>query len=110
MNWTSRSSRTACARPAAAGAIAARLESAENRVKLRTLASERVDEAMARFDQLERRVDFAEGRADALSLADGSAKPSLAEEIAALAGQDKIDDEELEAMKRALSGGDKQEG
>lgn len=91
-------------------AIAARLESAENRVKLRTLlASERVDEAMARFDQLERRVDYAEGRADALSLADGSAKPSLADEIAALAGQDKID-EELEAMKRALSGGDKQEG
>ncbi|HQE00586.1 MAG TPA: phage shock protein PspA, partial [Novosphingobium sp.] len=91
------------------GAIAARLESAENRVKLRTLlASERVDEAMARFDQLERRVDYAEGRADALSLADGSAKPSLADEIAALAGQDKID-EELEAMKRAL-GADKQEG
>ena len=83
-------------------AIAARLESAENRVKLRTLlASERVDEAMARFDQLERRVDYAEGRADALSLADGTAKPSLADEIAALAGQDKID-EELEAMKRAL--------
>ena len=85
-------------------AIAARLESAENRVKLRTLlASERVDEAMARFDQLERRVDFAEGRADALSLADGSSKPNLAEEIAALAGADKID-EELEEMKRALSG------
>ena len=82
-------------------AIAARLESAENRVKLRTLlASERVDEAMARFDQLERRVDYAEGRADALSLAEGG-KPSLADEIAALAGADKID-EELEAMKRAL--------
>ncbi len=91
-------------------AIAARLESAENRVKLRTLlASERVDEAMARFDQLERRVDYAEGRADALSLADGSAKPSLADEIAALAGQDKID-EELEAMKRALSADKQQEG
>ncbi len=85
------------------GAIAARLESAENRVKLRTLlASERVDDAMARFDQLERRVDYAEGRADALSLADGSAKPSLADEIAALAGADMID-EELEEMKRALS-------
>jgi len=82
-------------------AIAARLESAENRVKLRTLlASERVDEAMARFDQLERRVDYAEGRADALSLAE-NAKPSLADEIAALAGADKID-EELEEMKRAL--------
>lgn len=83
-------------------AIAARLESAENRVRLRTLlASERVDEAMARFDQLERRVDYAEGRADALSLADGNTKPGLADEIAALAGQDKID-EELEAMKRQL--------
>ncbi len=82
-------------------AIAARLESAENRVRLRSLlANERVDEAMARFDQLERRVDYAEGRADALSLADNS-KPSLADEIAALAGQDKID-EELEAMKRQL--------
>ncbi len=92
------------------GAIAARLESAENRVKLRTLmASERVDEAMARFDQLERRVDYAEGRAEALSLADQSSKPSLADEIAALAGQDKID-EELEAMKRALKGDEGQEG
>ena len=86
-------------------AIAVRLESAENRVKLRTLlASERVDEAMARFDQLERRVDYAEGRADALSLAEGS-KPSLAEEINALAGADKID-EELEAMKAALKSSD----
>jgi phage shock protein A len=93
------------------GSIVARLESAENRVKLRTLlASERVDEAMARFDQLERRVDYAEGRADALSLADGTSKPSLADEINALAGADKID-EELEEMKRALSGGaDKKEG
>jgi phage shock protein A len=83
-------------------AIAARLESAENRVKLRTLlATERVDEAMARFDQLERRVDYAEGRADALSLADSSSTPSLADQISALAGHDKVD-EELEAMKRAL--------
>ena len=91
-------------------AIQARLESAENRVKLRTLlASERVDEALARFDQLERRVDYAEGRADALSLADGRGQPSLADEINALAGADKID-EELEAMKRALKGDAGQEG
>jgi len=81
--------------------IAARLESAENRVKLRTLlATERVDEAMARFDQLERRVDYAEGRADAMRIAEGG-PPSLADEIAALAGSDKID-AELEEMKRAL--------
>lgn len=82
--------------------IAARLESAENRVKLRTLlASERADEAMARFDQLERRVDYAEGRAEALSLADGSGAPGLAERISALAGSDAVDIE-LEQMKRAL--------
>jgi len=85
--------------------IAARLESAENRVKLRSLmTNERVDEALTRFDQLERRVDYAEGRADALSIADGTGKPSLADEIAALEGADKID-EELEAMKRALGKG-----
>lgn len=89
-------------------AIAARLESAENRVKLRSLmTNERVDEALTRFDQLERRVDYAEGRAEALSIADGTGKPSLADEIAALESADKIDDE-LEEMKRALGmGGDK---
>ncbi len=82
--------------------IAARLESAENRVKLRTLMSqERTDEAFARFDQMERRVDYAEGRAEALSIADQSGKPSLADEIAALEGADAIDDE-LEQMKKAL--------
>nr|WP_240959513.1 phage shock protein PspA [Novosphingobium olei] len=90
-------------------AIAARLESAENRVRLRSLlTNERVDEALARFDQLERRVDYAEGRADALSLADGTA-PNLADEIAALAGQDKID-EELAAMKRALGNSGNKDG
>ena len=86
-------------------AIAARLESAENRVKLRSLlASERVDEAMSRFDQLERRVDYAEGRADALGL-EGNKQPTLADEIAALEGSDAIDDE-LEAMKRAAGKSD----
>ncbi|MHA6316833.1 phage shock protein PspA [Altererythrobacter sp. CAU 1778] len=84
------------------GQIAARLESAENRVKLRSLmTTERTDEALARFDQLERRVDYAEGRAESLQLADGTGKPSLADEIAALQGDDKIDDE-LAEMKRAL--------
>jgi phage shock protein A len=82
--------------------IAARLESAENRFKLRSLmTNERVDEALTRFDQLERRVDYAEGRADALGV--GGPK-SLADEFAALEGSDKVD-EELEAMKRALGKG-----
>ncbi|MCB2085022.1 MAG: phage shock protein PspA [Sphingomonadaceae bacterium] len=92
-------------------AIAARLESAENRVKLRSLMThERTDDALARFDQLERRVDYAEGRAESLAIADGTGTPSLADEIAALEGSDKIDDE-LEQMKRALGMGDeKKEG
>lgn len=90
-------------------AIAARLESAENRVKLRTLMStERTDEALARFDQLERRVDYAEGRADALRIAEDG-PPSLADEIAALAGSDAIDDE-LQAMKKALGKSGQSEG
>lgn len=80
--------------------IAARLESAENRYKLRNLmTNERVDEALARFEQLERHVDYAEGRADALNF--DRAPKTLADEFAALEGSDKVD-EELEAMKRAL--------
>lgn len=81
--------------------IAARLESAENRVKLRSLmTNERVDDALARFDQLERRVDYAEGRAESLDIAAGGPK-SLADEFAELEGSDKVD-AELEEMKRAL--------
>ncbi|MFC3098880.1 phage shock protein PspA [Alteraurantiacibacter palmitatis] len=88
--------------------IAARLESAENRFKLRSLmTNERVDEALARFDQLERRVDYAEGRADAIGMQGG--KATLADEFAALEGTDKVD-EELEEMKRALGMGGKHEG
>ncbi len=88
--------------------IAARLESAENRFKLRSLmTNERVDEALARFDQLERRVDLAEGRADAVGM---QGPRTLADEFAALEGTDKVD-EELEEMKRALGlGGGSKEG
>lgn len=85
--------------------IAARLESAENRVKLRSLmTTERVDEALTRFDALERRVDYAEGRADQLKMESENSKLSLADEISALEGSDKVD-EELEEMKRALGKG-----
>ena len=89
--------------------IAARLESAENRFKLRTLmTNERVDEALARFDQLERRVDYAEGRADSLDIG-GKSKKTLADEFAELEGGDKVD-EELEELKRALGKSADKEG
>ena len=86
--------------------IMSRLESAENRVKLRTMYNgDKVREAFSRFDLLERRVDMAEGRADALGMAEDERKVlgqrSLDDEFAALADSDKVD-EELEAMKRAL--------
>lgn len=86
--------------------IMSRLESAENRVKLRTMYNgDKVREAFSRFDLLERRVDMAEGRADALGMAEDEHKVlgqrNLDDEFAALASSDKVD-EELEAMKRAM--------
>ena len=81
--------------------ISARLESAENSVRIRTLmSSERVGEAMARFDQMERRVDYAEGRAEALSMGDRN-QPTLSEEIAALEANDKVE-QELQALKASV--------
>lgn len=78
--------------------IVSRLESAENKIKLREMMSgERTHDAFARFDVLERRVDLAEGRADALAM--GAIK-SLDDEIAELEGSDRIA-EQLAAMKAA---------
>ena len=78
-------------------AIMSRLESAQNRVRMREMyAGSKVDEAFSRFDVLERRVDHAGGHADALSL--GAPQKTLEEEIAELRNSEKVD-AELEAMK-----------
>ena len=78
--------------------VAGRLESAENRYKLREMTNgDRVEDAFSRFEVLERRVDEAEGRADALGL---GYKKSLDEEIAELQAADKVADE-LAALKAA---------
>lgn len=75
-----------------------RLESAENRYKLREMTNgDRVEDAFSRFEMLERRVDEAEGRAEALGL---GYKKSLDEEIAELQAADKVADE-LAALKAA---------
>lgn len=76
--------------------IQARRESAHNRIRLREMTDgERVRDALARFDDLEREVDFAEGRADVLNMG----RPmSLEDEIAALDDQDDIS-RELAAMR-----------
>lgn len=89
-------------------AIVSRLESAQNRVRMREMyAGTKVDEAFSRFDVLERRVDFAEGRADALSL--GAPGKTLEEEIAELQASEKVD-AELAAMKAARGKTSEQEG
>ena len=82
-------------------AIATRLESATNKARLREMWNgPKTHEAFSRFDLLERRVDEAEGRAEAMGL--GSLPKTLDEEIAELKGAEKVD-AELAAMKARLS-------
>ena len=81
-------------------AIAHRLESAVTRAKARELLNgNRTEDAFSRFEVLERRADFAEGRAEALGM---TGPKSLEEEIADLKSSDKVD-AELEAMKAAIA-------
>jgi phage shock protein A len=80
-------------------AIAARFESAVNRARAREIMNgNRTEDAFSKFEILERRADFAEGRADALGM---TGPKSLEEEIAELRSSESVD-AELEAMKAAL--------
>lgn len=80
--------------------IVARLESAHNRARLREMTNgPKIDDAFARFETLERRVDLAEDRADAAGM--GAAEKTLDEEIAELRTSDRID-AELEALKARM--------
>jgi phage shock protein A len=82
-------------------AITTRMESAQNRARMREMyAGPKVEDAFSRFDVLERRADMAEGHADALAL--GAAPKTLDEEIAELRSSDKVD-AELEALKASLA-------
>lgn len=77
-------------------AIAARFESAVTRARAReVMHGSRTEAAFSKFEILERRADFAEGRCDALGIT------SLEDEIDQLRASEKIDSE-LEAMKAAL--------
>ena len=83
--------------------VMTRLETAHNRIKVReAYAGSKVEEAFSRFDLLERRVDFAEGRADAMNL--GNLPKTLDEEIAELQSNEKVD-ADLAAMKAAAGKG-----
>src|SRR5258705_10904636 len=80
-------------------ALSARFESAVTRARAREVMNgNRTEDAFSRFELLERRADFAEGRADALGM---TGPKSLEEEIAELRASESVD-AELEAMKAAL--------
>jgi phage shock protein A len=82
--------------------LATRMESAQNRLKMREMVQgERMRDAFSRFDMIERRVDMAEGRADAAGL--GTVK-TLDEEIAELRSNDQVE-AELAALKAAQNRG-----
>ena len=77
-------------------AIAARFESAVTRAKAREIMNgSRTQDAFSKFELLERRADFAEGRAEALGIS------SLEDEIHELKAMEAVD-RELEEMKAAL--------
>lgn len=81
-------------------ALVARTRTAANRVKVRTtLHDERINEALSRFEQVERNLDELEGRVEAFDV--GRTK-SLAEEIAELEATQKVEDD-LAALKARIA-------
>jgi phage shock protein A len=88
--------------------IVTRLETAHNRFKVREMyAGQKVEDAFSRFDILDRRVDLAEGRADAAGL--GGAPKTLDEEIAELKSAEKVN-AELAAMKARMGSNANRDG
>ena len=85
-------------------AVQTRLESSNNRYRLREMWNgPKTHDAFSRFDMLERKVDEAEGRAEALGL--GANPKTLEDEIAELRASDRVD-AELAALKARLNKGE----
>jgi phage shock protein A len=88
-------------------AIAARQKSANGRLKIRSkLYDERITDAFARFEQVERSLDELEGKVEAYDLgrsgtAGTGAPKSIAEEFAGLEAEASVE-EELNALKKRL--------
>jgi phage shock protein A len=83
-------------------ALLARLETAQNRARVRAMTrGARVEEAFSRFELMERRVDMAEGRAEVYDLA--PIQKTLEDEISELKTSDAIAAElaELKAKMQA---------
>ncbi|WP_299625551.1 phage shock protein PspA [Pelagibius sp.] len=81
-------------------ALAARHDTAGSRLKVRrTLYDGRVEDAFSRFEQVEKKLDEAEGQVEAYDLGRGG--KSLADEISELAAESAIEDE-LAALKARI--------
>ena len=83
--------------------ILMRQKTASSRLEVRkTLDSGKIDEAMGRFDQYERKIEDIESQVEAYDLG----KKTLQDEFAELEAGDKINDE-LEALKAKMKKADK---
>ena len=82
--------------------IEIRMKTAQKRVKMRqTLHDGRVDEALSRYDSLERRIDELEADAEAYDLGKDGEPRSLEQEFADLEAENGISDE-LAALKKKM--------
>jgi phage shock protein A len=82
-------------------ALAIRITTAKKRVQMRhSYGDGRVDDALARFEALHRKIDELEGRAEVFDM--GKAGKSLEEEFATLEAESGLD-AELDALKQRLN-------
>ena len=78
-----------------------RNDTAQSQIKVRkTVSDRRIDDAFARYEKIERRMDGLEGEVEAFDLGKGK---TLSEEIAELEAESGIEDE-LAALKARMSG------
>lgn len=81
--------------------VQGRNDTAQSQIKVRkTVNDRRIDDAFARYEKMERRMDGLEGEVEAFDLGKGK---TLSEEIAELEAESGIEDE-LAALKARMSG------
>ena len=81
--------------------VQARNDTAQSQIKVRkTVNDRRIDDAFARYEKMERRMDGLEGEVEAFDLGKGK---TLSDEIADLEAESGIEDE-LAALKARMSG------
>jgi len=89
-------------------ALIARHKTATNQLKVRTqLYDTRITDAFSRFEQVERNLDILEGKAEVMEM--GRGKRSVAEEIAELEADAKVESE-LAALKAKMANKGQQQG